>query len=112
MAIQVNTDDSQGLLDSIYDAIDEGSIETWAYDKDKDFFHDTSDGQWEGEAWLRPTVGKSALVLHVIPPTKGLSMEAYAVYHGRFIEMLLAHFDEDFSEAFATAQATGDDRVK
>jgi len=38
-------------------------------------------------------------------------MEAYAVYHGRFIEMLLAHFDEGFSEAFATAQATGDDRI-
>lgn len=112
MAIQVNTDDPQGLLDSIYAAIDEGSIETWAYDKDMDFFHDTSDGQWEGEAWLHPTVGDGALVLNVIPPTKTVTMEAYAVYHGRFIEMLLAHFDEDFSEAYATAQATGDDRVK
>jgi hypothetical protein len=111
MAIYVNTDDSQGLLDSIYAAIDEGSIQTWAYDEDKDILHDTSDGQWEGEAWLHPTVGKSALVLNVIPPTKGVSMEAYAVYHGRFIEMLLAHFDEGFSEAFATARATGDDRI-
>ena len=111
MAIHVNTDDSQGLLDSIYAAIDEGSIETWAYDDDMDFFHDTADGQWEGEAWLRPIVGEGALGLNVIAPAKGVSMEAYAVYHGRFIEMLLAHFDEEFSEAFGTAKATKDDRV-
>jgi len=64
MAIHVNTDDSQGLLDSIYAAIDEGSIETWAYDDDMDFFHDTADGQWKGEAWLHPTVGKGVLVLN------------------------------------------------
>jgi hypothetical protein len=76
-----------------------------------DFFHDTADGQWKGEAWLHPTVGKGALVLNVIPPKKGVSKEAYAVYHGRFIEMLLSHFDEGFSGAFGTAQATGDDRV-
>ena len=50
-------------------------------------------------------------MLNVIPPKKGLSKEAYAVYHGRFIEMLLAHFDEEFSEAFGTAKATKDDRV-
>jgi hypothetical protein len=112
MAIQVNTKDPQGLLDSIYAAIDAGSIETWSYDDDEDFFHDTSDGQWEGEAWLRPAVEKTALVLNVVSPNKGVSMEAYAIYHGRFIEMLLAHFDEEFSEAFATAQATEDDRVK
>ena len=109
MAIQVNTDNPQGLLDSIYAAIDEGSIETWAYDEDKDFFHNTSDGQWEGEAWLRPTVASDALVLNIVRPTEGLSKEAYAVYHGRFIEMLLAHFDADFSDASATAQLTDED---
>ena len=50
-------------------------------------------------------------MLNVIPPKKTVTMEAYAVYHGRFIEMLLAHFDDDFSEAFATAQASGEDRI-
>jgi hypothetical protein len=111
MAIHVNTDDSQGLLDSIYAAIDEGSIVTWAYDGDMDFIHDTADGQWKGEAWLHPTVGKGVLVLNVIPPKKGVSKEAYAVYHGRFIEMLLAHFDEQFSQAVGTAKATAGDHV-
>jgi hypothetical protein len=28
----------------------------------------------------------------------------YGVYHGRFIEMLLTHFDNEFSAASATAQ--------
>jgi hypothetical protein len=35
MTIQVKTVDPQGLLDSIYAAIDKGSVETWAYDKGK-----------------------------------------------------------------------------
>jgi hypothetical protein len=112
MAIQVHTDNPQGLLNSIYAAIDEGSIVTWTYDDDNDFIHDTPDGQWEGAAWLHPTVREGVLVLNVIPPTDGLSKEAYAVYHGRFIEMLLVHFDEDFTDAFATAQPTVEDSVK
>jgi hypothetical protein len=36
----------------------------------------------------------------------------YAVYHGRFIEMLLAHFDEQMSGAAATAMPTTADVVK
>jgi len=111
MAVIVTTENPQGLLDSIYAAIDEGSIKTWSYDDDRDFSHDTADEQWVGEAWLRPTIADGVLMLNVIPPKKTVTMEAYAVYHGRFIEMLLAHFDDDFSEAFATAQASGEDRI-
>jgi hypothetical protein len=66
---------------SLSAAIDEGSVKTWSY----------------------------GLILNVIPPSKGVSTEAYAVYHGRFIEMLLAHFEQDFSDASATAMP---DRVK
>lgn len=29
--------------------------------------------------------------------------EIYGIYHGRFIEMLLSHFDDSFSNASATA---------
>jgi hypothetical protein len=104
MAIQVNTADPQGLLDSIYVAIDEGNIVTWTYDEDGDFIHDTPDEQWVGEAWLHPEPGLAVLTMNIIPPEKGMSKEAYAVYHGRFIEMLLAHFDDKFSEALTTAQ--------
>jgi hypothetical protein len=112
MAIQVTTDNPQELLDLIYSGIDKGTIETWAYDTDKDFFHNTPDGQWKGKAWLRPTVANGALILNVFPPNAGVSVVAYAVYHGRFIEMLLSHFDKKFSNAYATALATEEDRVK
>jgi hypothetical protein len=111
MAIAINTSDPQGLLDAIRDGIDDGTIETWSYDEDEDFCHVTSTGQWEGQAWLHPSVGDGSLVLNVVPPKTGLSKEAYAVYHGRFIEMLLAHFDERFSEALTTAKASNGDRV-
>ena len=104
MAIHVTTVNSQGLLDVIYAAIDNGHIETWIYDADGDFSHDTPDEQWIGEAWLHPEVSPGVLDLNIIPPQQGLSKEAYAIYHGRFIEMLLAHFDDDFVQAIATAQ--------
>jgi len=110
MAIQVKTADPQGLLDAIYEAIDEGHIETWTYDEDGDFTHDTPDQQWVGKAWLRPVPGVALLTLNAVPSTEGLSEEAYAVYHGRFIEMLLAHFDEQFSDAKATAQLTPEEK--
>jgi hypothetical protein len=110
MAIQVKTGNPQGLLDAIYEAIDQSRIETWSYDDDGDFIHDTPDRQWVGAAWLRPVAGVSMLALNTVPSRAGLSEEAYAVYHGRFIEMLLAHFDEQFSDAKATAQLTPDEK--
>jgi len=88
----VKTDNPQGLLDSICEAIDDGTIETWAYDEEGDFSHTTSDGQWVGQAWLHPNVAIGTLIMNIIPPGDGVSSEAYAIYHGRFIEMLLAHF--------------------
>lgn len=111
MAIQVKTADPQGLLDAIYEEIDEGQIETWTYDEDGDFIHDTPDGQWVGKAWLHPVPGAAILTLNTIAPTEGLSDEAYAVYHGRFIEMLLAHFDDEFIDATATAKLTAEEQT-
>ena len=112
MAVMIKTSAPQKLLDAIYAAIDDGDIETWAYDDDGDFSHVTSDGQWEGEAWLHPKVGTGALVLTTIPPKDShVTTEAYAVYHGRFIEMVLAHFDNQFSDATATARPTVNDGI-
>jgi hypothetical protein len=110
MAIQVGTDNPQKLLDAIYEAIDEGHIETWTYDEDGDFIHVTPDEQWVGKAWLHPVPNATFLTLNTIAPTEGLSDEVYAVYHGRFIEMLLAHFDDEFFSAIATAQLTLEER--
>jgi hypothetical protein len=36
----------------------------------------------------------------------------YGVYHGRFVEMLLNHFDNRFSEATVTALPSKGDRTR
>jgi hypothetical protein len=103
MAIIVTTQRPQELLDAIYEGIDDGSIRTWDYDNDGDFTH-TKD-QFVNRAWLSPIVGSGELKFGIIgqrgvPMTKGI----YGIYHGRFIEMLLSHFDHKFSQAVASAQ--------
>src|SRR5262245_3099556 len=108
MAIIITNADPEALLKKIYKAIDDGKVKTWSYDKDKDFGHTAE--QWKGKAWLRPKVYKNELRLGILgqKETK-LSNLVYAEYHGKFIEMLLAHFDSDFGHAIATSQKTEPD---
>jgi hypothetical protein len=103
MAIEVKTSTPKWLLDAIKKAIDEGKTETWEYDADGDFTHKPE--QWRNKAWLSPQVSAGALNFGIIGTKRGgVSKLVYGVYHGRFIEMLLSHFDDDFSTASATAQ--------
>jgi hypothetical protein len=110
MALLVSTSQPSTLLSAIKKAIDDKHIETWAYDSDGDFTH--TPVQWSRKGWLRPSLQSGTLVFNIISP-KGinLSKEVYGVYHGRFIEMLLAHFDKIFTAADATALATTADLV-
>jgi hypothetical protein len=102
MAIVVTTSKPGTLLADIRGAIDAGAIDTWAYDKDGDFTH--SPDQWKNQAWFRPVVQAERLVFRIIPPkSTHISRTVYGVYHGRFIEMLLSHFDLSFSRAVASA---------
>jgi hypothetical protein len=102
MAIVVRTDRPQGLLAAIKAEIDAGKIDTWRYDSDGDFSH--SPDQWRHKAWLRPSTGAGELVFKILTPTnQKMSRVVYAVYHGRFIEMLLTHFDLRFTSADASA---------
>ena len=88
--------DPRALLTGIRTAIDDKRVKTWNYDQDGDFTHTAE--QWNQLAWLRPTVTENALKLHIIPPNEAhISAQVYAVYHGRFIEMILRHFDTDLS---------------
>jgi hypothetical protein len=103
MALRIRTSDPSGLLTAIKSAIDKGHVATWEYDSDADFTH--SPPQWNGQAWFRPAAGGSTLRFGLLGQ-QGVQMttEVYAIYHGRFIEMLLAHFDKKFSAAEASAQ--------
>jgi len=84
------TTDPAGLLKAIKTAIDKGHVRTWKYDTDGDFTHCVQ--QWEGKAWLRPTIGIGALGLSFRVPKTGEEPEVRGVYLGRFSEMLINHF--------------------
>ncbi len=108
MAIIIKTNAPSSLLDAIKKEIDEGKIETWSYDSDGDFTHTPE--QWKFKAWLRPKIYNGELRFGILKNNKvDLSTVVYGVYHGRFIEMLLNHFDQKFSTALATAQKTEPD---
>jgi|ERR1051326_397473 hypothetical protein len=108
MAIIVKTNNPSGLLSSIHKAIDDNKVETWSYDREGDFTHTPS--QWKGQAWLRPRTYAGELRFGIIKRQDvELSKLIYGVYHGRFIEMLLVHFDNSFTFASATAQKTEPD---
>lgn len=102
MAVVVECLAPAELLAAIKDAIHNNHVTTWSYDSDGDFTH-TPD-QWENQAWFDATVEPDRLIFGIIPSTVfTLTDTVYGVYHGRFIEMLLAHLSDQFTTAAATA---------
>lgn len=107
--ITFSTPNPHQLLASLKDAIKKGHVNAWS-DENGDFTH--TPVQWARKAWLRPTIQGSELRFAIIrPQNAGVNSEVYAVYHGRFIEMMLAHFDRQFTDSAATALATLTDQV-
>jgi hypothetical protein len=111
MALHFKTDAPQKLLSAYKKAIDDGHIKTWSYDQDGDFTHSTE--QWIRQAWLRPEIKPgSELVFYILAPKETeLTSEAYAVYHGRFIESMLRHCDSLFVHGYASAMPEDGDML-
>ena len=110
MAIVVKTSRPKGLVKSIKTAINEDRITRWGYDEDGDFTR--KDGEWARKAWLRPVFKTEGVVFKIFPPADTvMSSVVYAVYHARFVEMLLRNFDTMFEGATATALPRMGDRV-
>lgn len=110
MAITVTSSAPQALLAAILKAIKDGHVDTWQF-KDGYFTHSPS--QWRGKAWLKPSIANGTLALNIVhSQDQNVSTEAYAVYHGRFIEMLLAHFDKMFDSARSSAMPAPGDAVQ
>ena len=108
MAVYIKTEKASELLDKIKKAIDDETIKTWKYDEDGDFYH--SPEQWQYNGWLRPYTTEKYLVFGLLKPKdETMKTVTYAVYHGRFIEMILSHFDGDFDTIYASAQKTNYD---
>lgn len=105
------TESPDKLLAAIKIGIDKGHIETWEYDGDGDFTH--TPPQWRYKAWLRPVIVSGSLRFGILSRKDiDLSTETYAVYHGRFIEMILAHLDSLFTVASASANLQSPDKAK
>lgn len=110
MALYFKTDNPQKLLDEFKKAIKEGKTATWSPDKDGDFTHTPE--QWKNLAWLRPKIEADKLALYILrPKDANITSLVYAVYHGRFIESMLLHCDNLFTDGTATAFPTGSDNV-
>lgn len=110
MAIIFKTQNPEILLKDFKKKIDDGVIQSWSYDQDGDFTH-TPD-QWKNKAWLRSKIRSNELVFFIIKPiNQGISSLVYAVYHGRFIESMLAHCDSLFSSANASAFPSENDQI-
>lgn len=105
MAIRFLTTTPNKLLTTFKKAIDDGHVDTWSYDAEGDFTH--TPAQWKSKAWLRPAVvnGEKLVFKILRPKNSTVPTEIYAVYHGRFIETMLVHCKELFTDARATAVA-------
>lgn len=106
--IVVKTNNPRQLLSGINEAIKTNRIQTWDIDSDGDYYPVVQ--QWKGKAWLRPCPSDSEpniLRFGIVKPAKvQLSKAVYGVFHGRFAEMLLTHFDDDIEELFISSQLT------
>jgi hypothetical protein len=101
MSVRALTNDAGGLLTRIKKLIDQGHITTWSYDSASDFTHTPT--QWKNKAWLRPQVQSDKLRLVILKnKTEPLTREIFAVYHGRFIEMLISHVADWYTTASAS----------
>jgi hypothetical protein len=110
MAVRVYCDDPKELLESIKSAFSQSKVDTWKLDSDGDFTH--SPEQWIYLAWMSPKLFEDHITFNILgSKSKKMSRAVYGVYHGRFIEMLLSHFDRQFTRASATALPTSTDVV-
>jgi hypothetical protein len=110
--ITLRTSTPNALLTAVKKAIDDKKITTWMYNSDGYFTHTPE--QWKSKAWFLPTVtaGTELRFGLVRPKNTNISSEVYAIYHGRVIEMMLAHFDTNFTSGAATALPTTQDNIK
>lgn len=90
--IKINRD-AHFFINNLNEKIQREEIQTWSQDDDGDYTHTPL--QWQSKAWMRAHFSSGYIIFGIVSSRKyPLTKELYAVYHGRFAEMLLAHFDE------------------
>lgn len=111
MSVYVKTVNPKKLVADINEKINNSHIETWSVDKDGDYTHTAQ--QWRFHAWMHPIVEDGRVVFAIWGRTsEDLSVVDYAIYHGRFVEMLLVHFDQQCEQIEISSLASTYDNVK
>ena len=83
------------------------SLETWLCDIDGDLTYNSP--QWLNEAWFHPRVERNKLIYGIIGRRDSrMTKHVYAVFHARFIEMLLSNFDKEIASIQCSSLADPD----
>lgn len=111
MAIIIQSNHPELLLDKIYEAIDNNKAEKWICTEDGRFTYGTL--LWKNEAFFKPQiwVDDKELRLGLLKrkDRKNISSKLYSTFHTKFIELLLLKFDKEFISVKATANKTDPD---
>lgn len=106
MAIIIKTRQSRELLIRLTESIDNGSIQTWQKDADGDYT--IVRVQWYCHAWFRPYIEDDSVVFGIIQSSNfPMTRQLYGVFHGRFVAMLLSHFDDMMDDVEITPLLDG-----
>lgn len=111
MSITVYTRTPRKLIRLIKEGIESGNISTWTMDDDGDFTH--SPTQWKNKGWMTVAqyIPSESVTFGIIGRKYSeVTPSEYAVYHGRFAEMLLSHFEALISDIHISAHPTQYDR--
>jgi len=112
--ITVRTTNPNNIYQGIIRGIQNGSIDTWKIVTVGNlvyFTHDTTNKQWLNKSYMKAgTDSHGNLIFHVIRNNENsFDQNIFAVYQGRFIQMLVSHFPNSFTELNVTSQPTIDE---
>lgn len=101
MAIRIKTSRPLWVINQIKARIDNGIIDTWSYDDEGDFTHV---GQWANRAWIRPRITSDGICFNILGHrSMQMPLMDYAVFHGRFLELLINQFPTESASLVISA---------
>lgn len=104
MAIIIQTQNPLQLNERIRQLVVEYPLLTWEVDTDNDYTLILE--RWRYRAWMRPNTDRQAdgeLQFGIVSSTRyPMTTTLYAVYHARFAEFLLSHFDREIQSLSIT----------
>lgn|SRR5690554_7285389 len=111
MAIIIQTDNPEDLLDKIYEAIENKKADKWAVTADGKLTYGTllwkNEGFFKPEIWVEENELRFGLIKR--KDRRYMSSKLYTAFHSKLIETLLRYFDKDFRNITVTATRTDPD---